>query len=299
MKRIEHEDIIRTYHETKSVWKTGKLLGTNGQNVHRRLQRLGVQMVGNTVWEDDEIAELRAMVEGSVSITNMADRLNRTYAAVACKLNEIGITNYRKVRNKPVKQRAGYDKKSIKKHLAALLENPKLKITQYARSVSLNVDSVVYALQLHYPKQFAKYLENHHGDLKRRLCRGCNAPFLPASGKQKYCNRQCAVSYLVDQKYFGGKRMTAVGAIERQCQLCDRINPKIIHVHHVIGKVNDPDNKHMVALCPGCHRLVGLAARIKGLVDNQQAWKKLMRLAWFEAHGNEFAKMDVLPDLPT
>ena len=86
MKRIEHEDIIRTYHETKSVWKTGKLLGTNGQNVHRRLQRLGVQMVGNTVWEDDEIAELRAMVEGSVSITNMADRLNRTYAAVACKL---------------------------------------------------------------------------------------------------------------------------------------------------------------------------------------------------------------------
>lgn len=297
MTRVDNEAIIRTYQETRSIWKTGKALGISGQAVHERLQKQGVPMMGITVWDDEEIAELRGMVDGSVSITDMAARLNRTYAAVACKLNEIGITNYRKVRNKRVRQGSGYDKKSIKKHLDALVGNPKLKITQYARSANLNVDSLVHALQRHYPEQLAKYMEDHHGDIVRKPCRGCNALFLPANGKQEFCTRHCAAAYWQDQKYFGGKRMTAAGAMERQCQVCDRINPPILHVHHVIGKVNDPDNKHMVALCAGCHRLVGATARTKGLVDNPQAWKRLIRLAWFEAHGSEFKGMDVLPDL--
>ena len=294
--RIENADLVRVYGETQSIWKTGKILGIAGQKVHERLRSMGVTMTGHTSWTDEELDELRVLVANNVSITEMAHRLDRTYAAVACKLHEIGITNYRRVQQKRVKAGTGYDKSSIKKHLTALLADSDLRITPYARRHGLNVDSLVNALQRHFPSEMAQYLVAHHGDITRKECPGCGATFIPASGKQLYCTRKCASDYMRDQEYFGGKRMTAMGMRERTCQLCGKQNPKIIHAHHLIGKVNDQDNRHMVALCAGCHRIVGAAARISGLVDNPAAWRKLIWFTHLEAHGANYAGLDVLPD---
>ena len=298
MVRVEIEQVIATYQQTGSIWKTGKILGLTGQSVHERLKKHGVRMIGNTQWTDEEVAELRAMIEAGVAISDIASRLDRTFAGIACKLNEIGLKRYRRERRRKIKRGAGYDKASIKKHLAFLLKNPAAKITQYSRQCGLNVDSMVGAMQRHFPAEFASYMEQHHGDIVRRECPGCNAPFIPANGKQRYCTRKCATAHHHDQKYFGGRRLEAVGARERTCQVCGRIDPPILHVHHVIGKVNDPDNKHMVALCAGCHRLVGIAARINGLVDNPAGWAQMHRLAWFEAHGAEFVGAETLPATP-
>ena len=296
-KRVDIESIIRVYEATHSIWKTGKQLGVPGQTVHERLRKHGVPITGNTAWTEEELDEVRTMVESSVSIKEMAERLNRTYAGVACKLNEIGFTNYRKVQRKKVRNKSGYDKASVKKHLAFLTANPTVKITQHCRSVGLNVDSLVYALQKHFPTEFDQYLLAHHGDIVRRACVGCGANFVPSNGKQQFCTRTCASAHHQDRKYFGGKRMTAVGMRERECQVCAKVNATTMHAHHVIGKVNDPDNNHMVALCAGCHRLVGFAARVRGLVDSPEAWRRLIRLAWFEAHGAEFSGVAVLPDM--
>jgi hypothetical protein len=297
MGRVEIEQIIKAYEQTGSVWKAGKMLGIAGQQVHDRLRKHGVPMIGNTQWTDEELDELRTMVDSGVAISDMGNRLNRTYAAVACKLNEIGLKNYRRARVKQIKKGTGYDKASMKKHLAFLVANPATKITPYARKHGLHVDSMVNAMQRCFPEQFAAYLAEHHGDITRKECPGCGAQFIPANGKQRYCTRKCNAAHVKDLEYFGGRRLEAAGARERICQVCSRNDPPILHVHHIIGKVNDPDNKHMVALCAGCHRIVGAAARIKGLVDSASAWQRFVRLVWFEAHGDEFAGMDVLPDL--
>jgi hypothetical protein len=297
MARVEIEQIVQAYQQLGSIWKVGKMLGIQGQTVHERLRKHGVPMIGNTQWTDEEVEELRRMVDSSVAINEMAARLNRTYAAVACKLNEIGLKNYRRARIKNVKKGTGYDKASVKKHLAFLVANPKTKITPYSRKQGLNVDSLVNAMQKYFPEKFAAYLADHHGDIERKECPGCGAKFIPANGKQTYCTRKCNANHLKDLQYFGGRRLEAAGARERICQVCSRNDPPILHVHHVIGKVNDPDNKHMVALCAGCHRVIGAVARIKGLVDSSAAWKRFIRLVWFEAHGAKFAGAETLPDL--
>lgn len=47
-----------------------------------------------------------------------------------------------------------------------------------------------------------------------------------------------------------------------------------------------PHNSDLIALCPGCHQIVGhLAGRT--FVDDPRAWEALITLAWMRKHGGE------------
>jgi hypothetical protein len=51
----------------------------------------------------------------------------------------------------------------------------------------------------------------------------------------------------------------------------------VLSSHHVIGKQNDPNNEYLIALCSGCHQVVGsLAGRT--FVDEEQGWENLVSL---------------------
>ena len=56
-------------------------------------------------------------------------------------------------------------------------------------------------------------------------------------------------------------------------------------MYHIYGKANDPDNAHLVVLCFSCHVIVGKFAYSKCLVNDPEAWERLIQFAWMEANG--------------
>jgi hypothetical protein len=108
-------------------------------------------------------------------------------------------------------------------------------------------------------------------------CPNCRATFYPTTKKQIACTRKCQANYLSDQKYFGGKRNTTIGLAEGVCQLCRQKWDKGLSSHHVLGKKNDPENTCLIALCRGCHDIVGLLTR-RGFVDEAVGWENLIHL---------------------
>jgi hypothetical protein len=51
----------------------------------------------------------------------------------------------------------------------------------------------------------------------------------------------------------------------------------VLSAHHVLGKGNDPDNAYLIALCSGCHQIVGiLAGRL--FAEQEQGWENLINL---------------------
>lgn len=285
MTRVTNEEIIAAYQRTRSVWKAGKELGVSGQFVHQKLRSLDVKITGNRKWTAEELAEMKSLLENGCSPHQVAERLGRTFAAVACKLNDIGIRSYRVARERKIKRGAGYDKAAMAKHMKHLEAHPHIKITPYSRSVGLEIELVAQSLQRHFPDRWAAYIEAHHGDITRKECPYCKALFIPANGKQTFCTRICANHSRVDASYFGGRRRDALGFDQGTCQLCLKENVKNLQVHHMCGKVNDPDNTRLVALCPGCHAIVGKLAYSKRIVNSPEAWERLIQLAWMEANG--------------
>ena len=50
-----------------------------------------------------------------------------------------------------------------------------------------------------------------------------------------------------------------------------------LSAHHVLGKANDPSNEYLVALCAGCHHLVGMLAG-RTFAESPQGWENLINL---------------------
>lgn len=288
-KRVTDDEVIDAYRNTGSVWRAGKQLGICGQSVHERLVAVGYPMARRN-WTAAEFAEMETLATAGLPIGEIARRLGRPYYGVAIKMSRSGIPAFRNTGPRKIPRGAGYDKQSVLKHLRALEAAPDTKVTRYARSQGLNVDTLVGSFQKHFPERWDAYMVAHHGDIERRVCPYCGAEFIPANGKQTYCTRKCASARLRDDQYFGGRRREATGISTGTCQLCGRQHPSL-QVHHVIGKENDPENNVMVAVCPGCHRLIGIASRHRTLIDNRTAWESLISLAWLEAHGKEIADL--------
>jgi hypothetical protein len=272
--RASSEEIVAAYKETGSVWKAGKMLGMPGQTVHERLRLLGHPMLHRN-WTDDEIAELRELLSNGVTLGEAALRLGRPYAGVAVKASRLGMSTARQAQRK-VPRGAGYDKESMRKHLL-MLERFAGTATQYARANGLNIDSVVYAMQNHFPERWEAYVRAHARIPKRR-CEYCEVEFYPSNGKQRFHSRQCASHAKTDRDYFGGKRKNTIGLSTGICQLCCQ-KKKVLHSHHILGKDNDPRNDALLALCAGCHQLVGRLAARKFL-DDAVGWERLISLAW-------------------
>lgn len=279
--RITSEQIIDAYKATGSVWKAGKLLGIAGQTVHKRLVLLQYPLPSSD-WTPDEVAELHELVSNGVRLAEIANRLGRPYTGVALKASRTGAKSSGWGNKKPPRG-GGWDKASTLRNLKAL-ESFDGPITRYAKSNGLSTELLVRAVQKHYPERWEAYVAAH-SDMPSCECY-CGLTFVPLSGKQKYCDRQCAQQSRADLAYFGGKRRTTVGLDTATCQCCGKHTLRGLSSHHVLGKENDPDNNLLVALCAGCHNIVTLLSSRK-FVNDPIGWESLISLCVMRHNGEK------------
>lgn len=94
-KTVSDHDLIKSYSQTGSIWKTAKEVGLCGQSVHERLTKLNVVNKMN-LWTpfDDEIllSEYQKYKEAN-ELDILAERLGRTKQFICRKAKNLGLTN--------------------------------------------------------------------------------------------------------------------------------------------------------------------------------------------------------------
>lgn len=278
--RFTNEEIVSAYCETGSVWKAGRKLGLAGQTVHGRLRGIGHPIRSSWLPEEEErISELA----GSATIGQIADELGRSYASIACKINEMGVGSRHGNRIKrKIPRGAGFDKVSVSKYIKEI-EASKIPITKWARQRGMLVDSLVLAIEKHHPAWWIEY-RGKISYLPEATCPNCKSKFYPSNTKQVCCSRQCTSRHRTNKDYFGGKRGTTIGLASGTCQCCGRHPKKGLSSHHVFGKENDPDNDCLVALCARCHNVITALGAVN--FDERQ-WEAIISFSWLRKHGDD------------
>lgn len=277
-----NEEIITAYQETGSVWKAGIKLGLAGQTVHERLKAIGYKLASSE-WTDEEVEQLKQLVN-TLTIAQIANRLGRPYNGVALKISRLGIGqrfgNNRKVK---IPRTGEYVKAKILDYIKQIDEQ-EIKVTTFARSNGLDIEPLVQAIQRFKPEWYEAYAESHAVKPKQK-CPYCETEFWPLSHKQIYCNRKCANDARVDNGYFGGRRRETIGLAEGICQLCGEKTKRGLSSHHMLGKENDPDNEHLIALCQGCHQIVTIVSG-RRFAATEEAWEVLIQLVLIRKNGH-------------
>lgn len=273
-RRVQIEEIIEAYRSTGSVWAAAKALGVCGQSVHERLKAIDYPLAA-AKWTPEELQEL-AELSKTCTISRIADRLGRPYYGVAVKLSRMGLANrYGNRQKRQITRGSGLNAATMPAW-AKKLELHQGSLRQFCKMNSLDIEVLVQALQKYTPDYWAKYSESR-SDLAKAVCPYCSAEYYPMSARQKTCSRKCTADAKRDQEYFGGNRRNTVGLAEGVCQLCLQKKDRGLSAHHVLGKQHDPDNQCLVALCAGCHQLVGILAGRK-FVDSNEGWENLITL---------------------
>lgn len=278
--RVTSQAIIDAYRATGSVWEAAKVLGICGQSVWERLRALDHPMTRQR-WSAREVAELTRLIDQDCRLADIAQRLGRPYAGVAGKAHELGLTNRPHVpRPRKVPRGSGLTKPVVAAIAKAL--DVGAPFTRYCRQHGYAIDLVALAVQQQHPDTWDR-LTKAQG-LASKVCPNCDRAFFPMNAKQRTCSRRCQAHHRQNQKYFGGKRNEAVGLREGICQLCLEARPHL-SAHHVLGKENDPENAVLIALCAGCHHLVGMLARRK-FAAHTNGWERLIELVLWRRLGD-------------
>ena len=265
------EQVIRAYRETGSVWAAAKQLGMCGQSVWERLRALDYSLPGER-WSADEIEELKNLA-GRCTIGEIATRLGRPYAGVAGKISKLHLGSRYGNRQRR-KRLPGYSKVRIQK-LIDELEPWSGSLRQFCRAHSLDLEYFITAIQRIDRPLWDNYTRRR-SDLTAKACPNCGDTFYPLTKKQQACSRRCSDHLRADKAYFGGNRRKAIGLAEGICQLCEEAKP-VLSAHHILGKENDPENAFLVALCSGCHQVVGILAGRK-FAEDERGWENLINL---------------------
>lgn len=280
MQKATTEQIIQAYRETGTVWAAAKRLGMCGQSVWERLRAIDYPMAGRNLTQA-EVDEMRALAEQGCPIGEIARRLGRPYGGVATKLSSLGV-RIKRQRISKLPRGAGFDKDTIRRRVAEL-EKYSGSVWKFCRSQGLHLDPFIKAVQRHFPDRWDSYVKTH-AVLPPRRCDYCEAEFYPMSAKQRCCNRRCQAHCRADRSYFGGNRRHAIGLSQGICQLCEEPKERLA-VHHVLGKQNDPENVYLIAVCNGCHGLIGTLASRK-FAERPEALENLVSLALMRRIGD-------------
>jgi hypothetical protein len=279
---VTNEELIAAYRDTGSVWKAAKKVGLCGQSIHERLVRLGVPRTNNP-WTADEIDELRRL-SLEVPMYEAAMRLGRSYTGLALKASRLGLKfrsySERRTSGKP-KRGTGLNKATTAKAVDALLANGG-KVTPFCKQHGYHTETFIKAAQFYAPETWQKYVEKHGVSTKK--CEYCGNDFIALTGKQKTCSRKCGRHARKNKSYFNGRRQEAVGMAEKECQICMRSINKGLSAHHAYGVENDPEADFLVAICSGCHDIVGRLAATKAS-DNKSYFENLIAFALLRKHG--------------
>lgn len=251
-------------------------------------------------WSDAEVEQLRALVN-EMTIAQIANRLGRTYNAVALKISRLGIgTNWGNRQVKKIPKGIKYSKPKITEYLQ-LLEQEPMSLNKFAKEHGLKTDNLTNAIRRFYPEWMDAY-GSENAVRPKTKCPYCGDEFWPLTHKQIFCTKKCADDNRSDQSYFGGRRRETIGWADGICQLCNQHTPKGLSSHHIRGKENDPDNAHLIALCSGCHNIVTLVAG-RRFAATVESWEVLIQLVLLRKNGHDpaykgvFTKVQILPVL--
>jgi 5-methylcytosine-specific restriction endonuclease McrA len=288
-RKASTQEIIDAYQKTGSVWKAAKKLGMSGQTIHERLKAAGYKIIARK-WSKQELAELKNLVN-QIPINEIAKRLGRPYNGVAAKISRLGMGtrfgNQGKVKTPRI---SSYNKKSTLANIDAITIQD-ISLSRFARQNGLSVELLIQSFERWVPEWWKEYRQKH-SSLKEIMCSGCGQIFTPSNTRQIFHSRQCGYSHRSNIKYFGGKRNNTVGLSEGICQICGRHVNKGLSAHHIFGKLNDPENKHLIALCPGCHHTLGMLGG-RTFVNDPKIWEKLITFAWIRKNAKDNIKVTV------
>lgn len=92
-KKISDQNLIEAYKTLKSVWKVAKLYNMCGQSIYERLVKLN--LIESDKWKKHEIENLKILYNELNGDINEISKIltNRTNASIACKANELQLTN--------------------------------------------------------------------------------------------------------------------------------------------------------------------------------------------------------------
>lgn len=271
--RVTIEEIISAYESTGSVWKSAKKLGVVGQSVWERLKAVNYPLSSRR-WSEDEIEEMKSLAQ-THPIGKIALQLGRPYYGVAIKLSRLGIARLGVKANRiKIPRGMGLDLAGTRKYIAGLMVFDGT-LRQFCKMNSIAIDPLVNAIQKYEPLYWAEY-SSSRSDIGESKCEYCEATFFPMTAKQRFCTTRCSATKKRDEEYFGGRRRDTVGLEAGICQLCDQAKERLSS-HHVLGKENDPDNTCLVAVCSGCHQLIGMLAG-RRFTDQPDGWENLIHL---------------------
>jgi hypothetical protein len=273
-KKATNEQIITAYKDTGTVWETAKRLGMCGQSVWERLRALGYPMASQN-WTDAEKDHLRELA-GTVTITEITNRLGRPYLGVAGMISRLGLAGrYNRRRQRKENRQYLYPEASVQRWMGEL-QDSSVSIKSFARANSLDLELLVKAIQRQDHNWWLAYCQQR-SKLPEKTCPHCDKRFVPMTAKQKTCSRKCSERARADKQYFGGNLKNTVGLAEGKCQVCGRQAADRLASHHVFGKRNDPKNEHLLAVCNGCHQIVGRLAAC-AFIESEGGWENLIGL---------------------
>jgi 5-methylcytosine-specific restriction endonuclease McrA len=274
VERVTIEQIVDAYRSKGSIWKAAKSLGVCGQSVWERLKAIDYPMA-RRVWTADELAELTVLAT-NCTISGIAERLGRPYYTVAIKLSRLGLANrYGNRHKKQIRRGSGFTQVTV----PAIVKKLRVfdgSLRKFCKMHSYEMEMLVHSIQRYDPEFWAEYAASR-SDLAIATCPYCHNEYHPMTAKQQWCSRKCGADAKRDIDYFGGNRRNTIGLAEGICQLCLQQKDRGLSAHHVLGKQHDPDNQCLVALCQGCHQLVGTLAG-RRFVDSNEGWENLITL---------------------
>jgi len=228
---------------------------------------------------DHDVAVLRSMVSHA-TLGEMARKVGCSIAEAALAVADCLDPSSRQPKVR-LPRGKGYTKADVARHRKAI-ERQGEPFATYARKVGLSPATLGDAFAHYEPDWWEAYKTS--GQVQGTNCDYCGRWFVANRSDQRYCGPRCQATSKVDDSYFGGRRSAAVGMDSKTCQLCERTDVKGIQSHHALGKANDPDNRVLVALCAGCHKLVTLLGE-RNFTDEPGGWERLIELVWLRREG--------------
>jgi|GEM_PF-1001755 len=94
--KATNEQLLSSYHKTKSVWETARKYGMCGQSIHERLTRLGVTF-SRPKFSDEEYERLEReylIYRDLGKLNELAKMMGRTKPFIARMAGRLGLTSY-------------------------------------------------------------------------------------------------------------------------------------------------------------------------------------------------------------
>lgn len=280
------DEVLKVYREkNNNLWETGKVFYAPGGEIRRLLITIGVK-IEQSEWTENELTFVHRSVSMQAMLASeIAEELGRNPAVAMAKCNEMydqPLPTISKLKKMPYGK--GYTKRNAAIRIKELAGMPGLCILNYCKHYHFDPKLLVQSFKAYYPERLPSIASNLE-NVVFSTCPYCGLEYANRKfNGANFCSDACNRKSKVDARYFGGKRRVTLGVRTKTCQACGAKHDAL-QVDHIIRKGNDEKNEHMIALCPGCHRIKSALAIHKRLTTSKAALQAIIAMALAEMDG--------------